>query len=448
MSVNGIDGWSLERSFRQLLNRVCQRTLRRPLEDAKEWVFLNALLILGSTVVVGYFLGELAAKLGLPRVSGYILAGLALNPNLTGWVPRSFVASTGTLTNLSLAVLTFAVGGTLAFASLKDLGRGILFLALGESELSALLVTGGLLITLPFLVHLDGTYLTTILPLALLLGALASPTDPSATLAVIHQYKAKGLVSFSIMASAAVDDALGILNFSFATMIAALLIAHTAGGIGAFIEPFIAIFGAVGLGVVCGLLFHFIPRLLRAEADGLLLVLLVGLLALAYGLSTTFKLDELLSTMSMGVMVVNFGSHRDRVFRLLEDYVEPLVFVLFFTISGMLLDFQVLFRFLPVVLVFVLFRSLGKVGGAYLGASLGRTSQNVRRYAGWGLIPQGGIVIGLALVLQRDAAFADLSSILINVVIGATVIHELIGPLTAKLAIVKSGEIDGGARSS
>ncbi len=409
---------------------------------------MNALLILGSTVVAGYFLGELAAKLGLPRVSGYILAGLALNPNLTTFIPSAFVASTGTLTNLSLAVLTFAVGGTLAFASLKELGKGILFLALGESELSALLVTGGLMITLPFFVHLDGTYLTTILPLALLLGALASPTDPSATLAVIHQYKAKGIVSFSIMASAAVDDALGILNFSFATMIAAVLVAHTAGGFGAFIEPFIAIFGAIGLGMACGLLFHFVPRILHAEADGLLLVLLVGLLALAYGLSTVFKLDELLSTMAMGVMVVNFGSRRDRVFHLLEEYVEPIVFVLFFTISGMLLDFQILFRFFPVVLIFVLFRSLGKIGGAYLGATVGRTSREVRRYAGWGLIPQGGIVIGLALVLQRNPAFNDLSSILVNVVIGATVIHELVGPLTAKLAIFKSGEIGGGASPS
>ena len=395
-------------------------------------------------MVAGYFLGELAAKLGLPRVSGYILAGLALNPNLTTFIPSAFVASTGTLTNLSLAVLTFAVGGTLAFASLKELGKGILFLALGESELSALLVTGGLMITLPFFVHLDGTYLTTILPLALLLGALASPTDPSATLAVIHQYKAKGIVSFSIMASAAVDDALGILNFSFATMIAAVLVAHTAGGFGAFIEPFIAIFGAIGLGMACGLLFHFVPRILHAEADGLLLVLLVGLLALAYGLSTVFKLDELLSTMAMGVMVVNFGSRRDRVFHLLEEYVEPIVFVLFFTISGMLLDFQILFRFFPVVLIFVLFRSLGKIGGA----TVGRTSREVRRYAGWGLIPQGGIVIGLALVLQRNPAFNDLSSILVNVVIGATVIHELVGPLTAKLAIFKSGEIGGGASPS
>ena len=94
------------------------------------------------------------------------------------------------------------------------------------------------------------------------------------------------------------------------------------------------------------------------------------------------------------------------------------------------------------VVLFVLFRSAGKLGGAYLGATLGHASPNVRRYTGWGLIPQGGIVIGLALILQRNPAFSDLSSILLNVVIGATVIHELIGPLTAKMALVRAGEID------
>lgn len=399
------------------------------------------MLIVGTMIAAGYVLGELASKLGLPRVSGYIIAGLALNPNLTHFVAPDFVAATDSLTNLSLAVLTFAVGGTLAIAPLKELGRGILLIALGEAQLSALLVVLGSMAVLPFLIDTSAGYVATVIPLAVLLGALASPTDPSATLAVIHQYKAKGVVSFSIMAAAAVDDALGIINFSVGTVIASVVVMHGTGNLSSLVEPVIAIGGAILLGIVAGLAFHYIPRLLHAETDGLLLVLVVGLLMLCYGISTMLHLDQLLATMSMGIVVVNFGASRDRIFRLLEEYIEPLVFVLFFTISGMLLDFQVLFRYFPLVLFFVAFRSFGKLGGAYLGATIGRAPINVRRYAGWGLIPQGGIVIGLALVLQRDPAFADISNILLSVIIGATVLHELIGPLTAKLAIQKAGEI-------
>ncbi len=406
---------------------------------------MNTLLIVGTIIGAGYLLGELASKVGLPRVSGYILAGLALNPGVTGVVSRDFVQGTDAVTSVALAILTFAVGGTLAIAPLKELGRGIIMIALGEAELAALFVILGSMIVLPFFLDKGAGFITMVVPLAVLLGALASPTDPSATLAVIHQYKAKGQVSFSIMAAAALDDAIGIINFSVGMVIASFLIAHghhvAGGGISALIKPVIEIGGALVLGVVSGLGFHYIPRLLRAESDGLLLVLIIGLLTLCYGLATAFGLDQLLATMTMGMAVVNFKASRDRIFRLLEEYIEPLVFVLFFTISGMLLDVAVLFRYFPLVLFFVLFRTAGKLTGAYLGATIGRAPQAVRRYTGFGLIPQGGIVIGLALILQREEGFADLSSILLSVVIGATVLHELIGPLTAKLAIQKAGEI-------
>jgi Kef-type K+ transport system membrane component KefB len=395
--------------------------------------------------MLGYVLGELVRRVGLPRVSGYIVAGLILNPRITGLVSSTFVDSMGTTTDLSLAILTFAIGGTLAFGPLKELGKKILFIAVGEAQLSALIVTAGCLATLPFLLpHSDG-FLTTIAPLAVLLGSLASPTDPSATLAVVRQYKAKGMVTFSIMASAALDDALGILNYSLGVVVAMVLITHRVEGIGTILEPLVGIGGALALGVISGFAFRHAPKWLRgSESDGLHLALLLGLLGLCYGVSAALGLDQLLATMAMGVTVVNATGRqeRHRVFHLLEESVEPIVFIVFFTVSGMLLDVAVLFEYLPVVLLFVVFRSIGKLAGAYLGARLGHASRAVRRYAGWGLIPQGGIVIGLALLVQQEATFAPISHILLNVIIGATVIHELIGPLTAKFAIMKAGEAE------
>ncbi|MBU0595227.1 cation:proton antiporter [Candidatus Bipolaricaulota bacterium] len=405
---------------------------------------MNGLLATGLAIMLGYVLGELVRRLGLPRVSGYIIAGLILNPRITGIVSSPFVASMGTTTELSLAVLTFAIGGTLAFGPLRELGKKIIFIALGEAQLAAFLVTAGCMATLPFILPDSSGFWTTIAPLAILLGSLASPTDPSATLAVVRQYKAKGMVTFSIMASAAIDDALGILNYSLGIVVALVLITHHVEGIKTIFEPLVAIGGAVGVGIVSGLAFRFAPRWLRGESDGLQIALLLGLLGICYGASAALGLDQLLATMAMGATVVNASSRqeRHRVFMLLEESVEPVIFIVFFTVSGMLLDVAVLFQYLPVVLVFVIFRSFGKLGGAYLGARLGRASREVRRYTGWGLIPQGGIVIGLALILQQEASFASISHIVLNVIIGATVIHELIGPLTAKLAIMRAGEAE------
>ncbi len=403
---------------------------------------MNGLLATGLAITLGYILGEIVRTVGLPRVSGYIVAGLILNPRITGLVSSTFVDSMGTTTELSLAVLTFAIGGTLAYRPLRELGRKIILIALGEAELSALLVTAGCLATLPFLLPDSDGFLTTVAPLAILLGSLASPTDPSATLAVVRQFKAKGMVTFSIMASAAIDDALGVMNYSLAVVIAIVLITHRVAGVGTIVEPLMAIGGALGLGAVAGLAFRFAPRWLRGESDGLQIALLLGILGICYGVSSALRFDQLLATMAMGATVINTSrqQERHRVFHLLEEAVEPVVFIVFFTVSGMLLDVGVLLRYFPVVLLVVVFRSAGKLGGAYLGARLGHASLEVRRYTGWGLIPQGGIVIGLALLAQREPALESISQILLNVIIGATVIHELIGPLTAKLAIVKSGE--------
>jgi len=181
---------------------------------------LNGLLATGLAIMLGYVLGEVVRKLGLPRVSGYIIAGLILNPRITGIVSLPFVESMGTTTELSLAVLTFAIGGTLAFGPLRELGKKVLFIAVSEAQLSALLVTAGCMATLPFILPESNGFSATIAPLAVLLGSLASPTDPSATLAVVRQYRAKGMVTFSIMASSAIDDALGILNYSLGIVVA------------------------------------------------------------------------------------------------------------------------------------------------------------------------------------------------------------------------------------
>jgi len=403
---------------------------------------VNGVLAVGLAILLGYVLGEIVRKIGLPRVSGYIIAGLLLNPKITGFVSPGFVVSMGTATDLSLAILTFAIGGTLALASIRDLGKKILFIAFGEAQLSALLVMVGCLATLPFLLPNEGGFMTTIAPLSILLGALASPTDPSATLGVVRQYKAKGMVTFSIMASAALDDALGILNYSLAVVVATVLVTHHLEGIGTILEPLISIGGAVGLGAAAGLTFRFAPKWLKGESDGLQIALLVGLLGVCYGVSSLLDLDQLLATMVMGMTIVNTSRQNERhhIFHLLEESIEPIVFIVFFTISGMLLDLAVLIQYWPVVLVFVLFRSIGKLVGANVGARLGKAARNVQKYAGWGLIPQGGIVIGLALLVQQQEALASISHILLNVIIGATVIHELIGPLVAKIAIMKSGE--------
>ncbi len=94
--------------------------------------------------------------------------------------------------------------------------------------------------------------------------------------------------------------------------------------------------------------------------------------------------------------------------------------------------------FIPFVVVL---RLLGKGGGVFLGGHLTEVPMSHRAYIAGGLVPLGGIVIGLALTLQTDPALEPFANTLINVIIGCTVIHEFAGPLTAKWALSRAGEM-------
>jgi Kef-type K+ transport system membrane component KefB len=126
---------------------------------------------------------------------------------------------------------------------------------------------------------------------------------------------------------------------------------------------------------------------------------------------------------------------------MLERYTEELIFVFFFTMSGMQLDFTVFFDYLPLALFFIVFRTFGKISGAVTGAAVAKAPPKVKKYAWGGLIPQGGIVIGLALLIKQNPAFAAFSDIIISIIIGATVVHELVGPIISKMMIKAAGEI-------
>jgi Kef-type K+ transport system membrane component KefB len=143
----------------------------------------------------------------------------------------------------------------------------------------------------------------------------------------------------------------------------------------------------------------------------------------------------------MGIMVVNRNIKKEKIFKILERYTEELIFVLFFTISAMHLDFSVLTSNYLLIVIFIIFRSAGKFSGTILGGKISKSSPAIQKFTAGGLLPQGGIVIGLALVIKQNPSFGSISDIILNVIIGATIIHEIIGPIASKIALKKAGEI-------
>lgn len=189
---------------------------------------MNILLVIGFLVLVGYFMGRLCEKIGIPKIIGYIFTGILFSPNTMNWLSDDFIGNTKPLLSISLAFITFEVGGELKWSKMKKREKDIFSITLMASAVPLILISG--------IFYLSGFLFPWYLPLAdpsvifafsILLAALASPTDPTATLAVIHQYKAEGIVKDTILGVAAIDDALGIFVFSLGIAISSFLLQET-----------------------------------------------------------------------------------------------------------------------------------------------------------------------------------------------------------------------------
>ena len=402
---------------------------------------MNVILSIGILIFTGYIAGELAEKIKLPKISGYILAGILLNPDLSGIMSNEFVDHTDPLLTGSLSFITFSIGGSLSAENLKATGRKIITLTVLESFFAFISVFIFMFLALSYFIHIfDSVYV--ILAVSLVLASLAAPTDPSATLAVIHEYKAKGEVSSAMMEIAAFDDIVGIIIYTLVTTFAAIFLGKTNIEFSqTLLDLGKGIGGAILIGGIIGLLFNYITKIIKKQQDGTLIVLTFGLILLSYGITDYFGFESLLSTIALGAVVVNFNPLSDKIFKLIERYTDELIFVIFFTLSGLQLQLSSITGSYVLIIIYIIARIIGKFSGIYTGATIFKASSKIKKFTGGGLIPQGGIVIGLALLLTKGTVFKETSSMIMGIVIGAALIHEIIGPISSRFFLKKAGEI-------
>jgi Kef-type K+ transport system membrane component KefB len=402
----------------------------------------NIILTFGVLLIFGHIAGKIANLLKLPKITGYITAGVLMEPAYLGLLPEKLIEHSTAISNFALCIITYAIGGSLNLRRIRELGKSMLWMTLFEAEVTFLLVFAGLFIALPLLGSYAGISVQPVfyMPLALLAAALASPTDPTATLAVRDEYKARGPVVTTMLGIGALDDALGIINFSIGMAICtAVLGGATGGALMTILKPLSDILFSILMGVGFALFLLIAGR--KVKDKGVLIVLILGSLFACYGTAQFLNLDELLCTMALGCAVVNFAKDEDKFFISIRDYLEETVFVIFFVIAGANLQLNILKSLFWVVLIFVVLRTVGKFTGTFLGGVISKAQANVRKYTAFGLIPQGGIVVGLALVVTQDPTFSPISLPLLNLILGTTVLHEFVGPLFTEIALKKAKEV-------
>jgi len=391
---------------------------------------MNLLLSFSLMLLSGFIIGNLFKKIGIPTVTGYILTGIIFSEAVLGIQTHEYVKSLAPITSLGLGVISLTVGEELLIKDLKNIGKSILSISFFQLLITFGLVAGGLLL------------LGVSLPLALILGAIASANAPAEAVAVIEEYKAKGPLTNTLLATIAVGDVASIIFFGGIMALVASLMGSAEGSLLSLLgEPIIEVAGSVILGLIIAWILHYFAHHTKLEKDYLLVVL--AIIFIDIELASYLHLSALLVNIVAGFALTNFFDCRHEIKEVIEAIEVPL-FIAFFTLAGAELNFAVLSQVGLIGIGYVVTRIVGKLLGTWLGAKVSSSPQVVSNYLGWGLIPQAGVGIGLAIVVSEK--FPEIGSIVTSIILTSVAINALIGPLAIKTALIKSGEINEGQK--
>lgn len=376
-------------------------------------------------MTAGLIFNRIVKKFNLPNVTGYLLAGLIAGPYVLNLMPEVAVEEMGIITNVALGFIAFSIGGSFKISNLKALGAKILVITFFEACTASLFVT--------IAVALFGFDL----PMALALGAIAAATAPATTLLVAKQYNANGPVTRMLLPVVAMDDALCIILFSVMTSIASVIATGAQLSVAEMVlDPVREIGLSLVVGAIVGFVVALCSKFFKSRANRISVIICSIFLCVA--LADKFELSSLLVCMMNSAIMVNFSKEADKMLDVCDRWTPPL-FLLFFVISGAELNLSVLKQIGVLGVIYLVARTLGKYLGATTGSAIVRSEKNIVKYLGLTLIPQAGVAIAMSqLVITILPMYGEQIR---AVILTATLVYELTGPIITKAALTSAGEI-------
>lgn len=385
---------------------------------------MNIFLGCGIVFLTALAFSRLFGRFKLPSVTAYLLLGILIGPYVLDILPKELIKSANFIGYLVLGTVAFLLGENFFFRELLRIGKDVLVISIGEVLGAFLLVLIGLI-----------AFTNISFPEALLFAGIAPASAPMAIYMVVREMKAKGKFTQTLLDILAIDDAWGIIIFAFALAMSKFLLAK--GKVHIFfsiLSGFWEIMGSFFLGAFLAFIFYLFSKFIRTPTD--MLVYTLGFVLSGVGISLLIHTSPLLTNMVLGAMVVNFtGRHHS--FDNIRKIDWPL-YLLFFVLAGSSLNVPLLKEIRLLGLIYIIMRIAGLYLGAHITGFLFKSEPRIRKYIGLGLFAQAGVALGLAMVAKAE--FPEIGNVIFSTIVATTIIFEIIGPLTCRVALTWAGE--------
>lgn len=391
-------------------------------------------LAFGFLLLVAFFTGRLFNRVGLPKLTGYISAGIIVGPFVLNLVDTDMTKSLKLVGSTTTAILALSAGAELNLRAIRPLMGVILRVSLFAVFGTMIVLWGALVALRPIVPFLDNLPFTHAVVVAASIGVAMTAQSPAVVMALIGETRSDGVLTKTILALVVVADLAVIVTYGIASAAATAVIsggvdvAATVGGIAW------EVFGSLGVGIFIGILLGLFV-IYVGEGAGLFAVMMCFVVA---EIGNAVHLDPLIIMLAAGIWLENVSRADTR--KLIDgfDQASLPVYLVFFALAGAKLDLGKLLTLVIPVAVIVFTRATSFFAGARLATGGPGVDPVVRRMAWLGLLPQAGLALALAELVRRtfpafgDAAFA--------LVVGVVATNELVAPVILRIALLKSGE--------
>ena len=391
-------------------------------------------LAFGFLLLAAYLAGKLLNRFGLPKLTGYILAGIVAGPYALGLVAKTTTAELKIVGSAATALLALQAGCELSLAEARPMFRTIGAMTLYAVFGTMIVLTGFLLLIRPLIPFLDALPLVAAITVAATLAVALSAQSPAVVMAMIGETRADGRLTRTILAIVVMADLAVIVAYGIASSIATATVRGDADPTAAIAVIAWEVLGSLGVGLCIGLvLSRFILHVHRGV--GLFAVMLCFVVA---EVGHAVHLDALVIMLAAGIYLRNLSRADSHSLVERLDAASLPVYLVFFALAGAKLDLpQLAGVAIPVAMIAIV-----RASSFYLGSRVACARSDadpvVKKYAWFGLVPQAGLALALAELVRRS--FPELGDAAFALVVGVVATNEMIAPVVLRLALLRSGE--------
>ena len=401
---------------------------------APEAAFRATALAIGLALVAAALVGRLTEKVGLPRVTGYLLFGLVCGPYMANIITRPMARELQIVNGLAVTLIAFVAGLEMNLRRLAPRLGVIARIGGVTILLTYVLIFAALWTAWPWLrIAPQFTGLQRIAA-AGLLTALVASFSPTVSIAIVAEARAAGPFTELTLAIVILADLVLILAFTLVMQFVRVVFG-TAADVGAFAGVTWEVFGSFALGSLAGAVFALYLRYVGREVA----LVVVGFCALVAGIAETMRLEPLMAALAAGLVVENLAaSAGDLVKEGVERSALP-VLVVFFAAAGASLQLDALATLGWIALSVAAARMAAIWMSARAGRRVAGLTDEVSALTWMALVSQAGVTLGLTLIV--GAELPGWGATIATLMLALIALHQLVGPVLYRAALARAGEV-------